>query len=112
MFLRSVTKQAGQELPSVPGMLASHKGYVEAAKKNTLKPGGPDEGEWFYLPMEKPLPALRDQSLRSDGITNKSINYEPQNGDIIITTGGRDSGYHGDILTSKGRIGCFFSICI
>jgi len=105
VFLRSVTKQAGQELPSERGMLASHKGYVEAAKKNTLKPGGPDEGEWFYLPMEKPLPALGDQSLRSDGITNKSINYEPQNGDIIITTGGRDSGYHGDILTSKGRIG-------
>ena len=107
VFLRSVTKQAGQELPSEKGMLASHKGYVEAAKKNTLKPGGPAPGEWFYLPMNKPLPALEDGELRDKGIglQNPNFDYLPQNGDIIMTTGGRDSGYHGDILTSKGRIG-------
>ena len=109
VFIRWVTREAGQEVPSLSeNMKASHRGYVEAAKKNTsklLKSKKPVKDEWIYLPMFRRLRNLGDDELRNEGLVNKNIGYQPQIGDIIITSGGVASGYHGDILTSQGRVG-------
>ena len=105
VFVKWVAKTAGHPLP---GVGATHKSYtipaIRATENEIKNPGSLKEGEWFYLPMMRKSKYIDDDELRFGGlVTPKTVGYEPKAGDIILTAGGGDSGFHGDVLLSDGR---------
>ncbi len=105
VFVRWVARKAGHPLP---GFGATHKSYtvpaITATENEIKNPGSLKKGEWFYLPMKTVTNKIKDKTLRDKGLmTPGALGYEPKPGDIILTYGRGDSGYHGDVLSSDDK---------